>query len=137
MIIDPRELPVSMQEQLAKKILDRLVCVHPVAAASERGGEDVKCDPRAFARCAYNKTCVSVEQTDFPEGSDCDQFNQRILSNPGNYADWIRGMSDMEMAMFLHGATRACADHNCAACPIGESNCCVMLHWLRQPRRET
>ena len=137
MRIDPKELPMPMQEQLAKKILAGMVHTKPVAAVSERGEGEVKCDPRVFARCAYNKTCVSVEQTDFPEGSDCDLFNRRVLSNPGNYADWIRGMSDMELAMFLHGATRACADHNCAACPIGESNCCVMLHWLRLPREAT
>lgn len=35
----------------------------------------LKCDPRAFARCPYNKTCVSVEMAEFTEGSDCHRFN--------------------------------------------------------------
>lgn len=92
----------------------------------------LKCDPRAFARCPYNQTCVSVEETEFPEGSDCDLFNQKVLRTPLTNADRIRSMSDMELATFLYTATRACAAHNCASCPIGEINCPVLLHWLRK-----
>ena len=92
-----------------------------------------KCDPRAFARCPYNKTCASVEEATFSEGSDCDQFNQKVLRTPITNADRIRGMSDMELATFLYTATRSCSSHECTNCPIGEANCPVLLHWLRQP----
>lgn len=94
------------------------------------------CDPRAFARCPYNKTCVSPEQTEFTEGSDCDLFNQKVLEKPMTEADNIRRMSDVELSLFLYEVTRCCADKNCAACPIGEQNCIVMLYWLRQPREK-
>ena len=94
------------------------------------------CDPRAFARCPYNKTCVSPEQTEFAEGSDCDLFNQKVLEKPMTEADNIRRMSDVELSLFLYEVTRCCADKNCAACPIGEQNCIVMLYWLRQPREK-
>lgn len=92
-----------------------------------------KCDPRAFARCPYNKTCDPVGQATFQEGSDCDQFNRKVLSTPVTNADGIRGMSDRELAVFLYTATRACADRNCASCPIGPENCIVLLSWLKQP----
>ena len=91
----------------------------------------MKCDPRAFARCPYNKTCITPEQTEFEEGSDCFLFNKKVLSNAITNGDYLRGMSDMELASFLHTITRACADRNCAACPIGESNCTVMLYWVK------
>ena len=94
------------------------------------------CDPRAFARCPYNKTCVSPEQTEFAEGSDCDLFNQKVLEKPMTEADNIRRMSDVELSLFLYEVTRCCADKNCAACPIGEQNCIVMLYWLRRPRKK-
>lgn len=93
----------------------------------------MKCDPRAFARCPYNKTCVSPEQAEFADGSDCDVFNQKILADRPTEADSIRRMSDVELSFFLHSVTRCCADKDCAACPIGPTNCIVMLPWLRQP----
>ena len=91
----------------------------------------IKCDPRAFARCPYNKTCAPVGMAEFQEGSDCDLYNQRVLQNPITNADRIRGMSDMEMATFLYTLSRSCADHVCEECPIGPDNCIVMLFWLR------
>lgn len=94
----------------------------------------MRCDYRAFARCPYNKTCVSVEETEFAEGSDCDLFNQKILRNPMTQGDYIRQMTDLELSVFLYTTTRACADKNCNACPIGPNNCSVILHWLRQPK---
>lgn len=95
-----------------------------------------KCDPRVFARCPYNATCISPEQTDFAEGSDCFLFNKKVLENPIANADKIRGMSDLQLATFLYTITRACADRDCANCPIGEQNCIIMLHWLRKPEME-
>lgn len=92
-----------------------------------------RCDPRAFARCPYNKTCAPIEEATFTEGSDCDQFNQRVLRTPVTNADKIRGMSDRELATFLYTATRACADHACLTCPIGQTNCTTILWWLKRP----
>lgn len=66
-----------------------------------------KCDPRAFARCPYNKTCVPVEEATFTVGSDCDLFNQKVLRTPITHADSIRGMTDRELAVFLYTVTRA------------------------------
>ena len=93
-----------------------------------------KCDPRAFARCPYNKTCVPVEEATFTEGSDCDIFNQKVLRTPITYADSIRGMTDRELAVFRYTVRRACADHACHTCPIGQENCIVLLHWLKQEK---
>lgn len=117
---DIRQMPVHMQEQVAMAMLPTL--------------EKLKCDPRVFARCPYNGTCVSPDEAEFTAGSDCDVFNKRVLSTPVTNGDHIRTMSDMELAGFIHAATRACADRNCGACPIGDANCIVMLHWIRQPK---
>ena len=96
----------------------------------------LKCDPRAFARCPYNKTCVSAEKACFTEGSDCDLFNQKILQTPITNADNIRGMSDRELATFLYTLSHSCADHACLTCPIGVGNCQVLLAWLKRPKEE-
>ena len=56
-----------------------------------------KCDPRAFARCPYNKTCVHVEKATFTEGSDCDLFNQKVLCTSITNADSISLYSDAGM----------------------------------------
>ena len=96
-----------------------------------------KCDPRAFARCPYSATCISVDQAEFAENSDCALFNKKVLDSPSTNADKIRGMTDIQMATFLHSITRACADRDCANCPIGEENCIVMLHWLRKTERKS
>lgn len=92
----------------------------------------LKCDPRAFARCPYNKTCIPMEEAIFIEGSDCDRFNQKVLRAPITNADRIRGMTDRELAVFLYTATRACADRTCHTCPIGQMNCIVLIQWLKQ-----
>ena len=92
----------------------------------------LKCDPRAFSRCPYNKTCAPIEEAAFTEGSDCDIFNQKVLRTPITNADKIRGMTDRGLAAFLYTTTRACADRTCQTCPIGKTNCIVLLHWLRQ-----
>lgn len=92
-----------------------------------------QCDPRVFARCPYQKSCVSLEHAKFLEGSDCDLFNQKVLNTPITNADHIRAMTNRELAVFLHTVTRACADRNCGSCPIGPQNCAVMLAWIKQP----
>ena len=95
-----------------------------------------KCDPRAFARCPYKATCVPIEEATFTEGSDCDQFNQKVLRTPISNADRIRGMSDMELATFLYTVTRSCSTRDCGSCPIGRESCVVLLQWLKRPEKE-
>lgn len=92
----------------------------------------MKCDPRAFARCPYNRTCVSVEMAEFTEGSDCHRFNNKVLDVPPTNGDRIRGMNDRDLAVFLTTITRACADRGCDRCPIGNPDCIAMIHWVRQ-----
>lgn len=60
-----------------------------------------RCDPRAFAQCPHNRTCVRIEEAVFPEGSDCDRFNMRVIREPVTNADRIRGMNDGELRDFL------------------------------------
>ena len=127
-----RILPLHLQEQVGLAILARMEENGP----DEEGAEEVKCDPRVFSRCPYNKTCGSIQDADFKEGSDCHLFNNRILANPVTNGDRIRGMNDMELANFLYTITRACADRDCDKCPIGQQNCIVMLYWVKQPAEE-
>lgn len=96
----------------------------------------LKCDPRAFARCPYNDTCVAPDQAEFTENSDCHLFNMKVLENTVTCGDEIRMMNDRELATFLYTITRSCADHDCGNCPIGEQNCIVMLHWVKKPKVE-
>lgn len=92
----------------------------------------LKCDPRAFARCPYRNSCISVEMAEFTEGSDCHRFNNKVLDMPPTNGDRIRGMDDRELAVFLTTITRACADHACVRCPIGNPACIAMIHWVKQ-----
>lgn len=61
----------------------------------------MKCDPRVFARCPYKGSCVSLEQAEFAEGSDCEKFNQKVLNAPVTNGDKIRMMNDTELARLL------------------------------------
>lgn len=62
----------------------------------------LKCDPRAFAQCPDRKFCGSTAMDcSFVEGSECDKFNQQVLSRPVTNGDKIRAMSDNELAQFL------------------------------------
>lgn len=62
----------------------------------------LKCDPRAFAQCPGHKYCGScATDATFMEGSECDKFNQSVLSKPMTNADRIRAMSDEALAEFL------------------------------------
>lgn len=138
MRIDPKQLQLRYQEQIAVQIAAHIAKAAPVAAQKKtkkkrRYPAVLKCDPRVFARCPYNKTCVSPEEATFTEGSDCHQFNQRVLNTPVTHFDRIRMLNDREMAAYLYSLTRACADRKCGECPIGPTNCIVMLHWGRQP----
>lgn len=54
---------------------------------------------------------------------------------PPTNADRIRGMTDQEMAKFLTDIKRACFNHSCEECPIGEQNCANMVKWLKKEGR--
>ena len=56
----------------------------------------LKCDPRAFAQCPGHQYCGScAAEVGFMEGSECDKFNQSILSKPITIADRIRTTDDV------------------------------------------
>lgn len=92
----------------------------------------LKCDPRAFARCPYRNTCISVEMAEFTENSDCHRFNNKVLDMPPTNADRIRGMTDQEMAKFFTDIKRECFNHSCEECPIVEQNCANVVKWLKK-----
>lgn len=60
-----------------------------------------KCDPRAYAQCPTHQYCGSCVDAEFMEGSECDQFNQSVLSKSVTNGDRFRAMSNMELADFL------------------------------------
>ena len=96
----------------------------------------LKCDPRAFARCPYKASCGRIEEAEFTEGSDCDKFNQRILSKPITVADDIRGKSDPQLFLFLYTIINSCKAGCCGACPIGAENCGALKNWLKSESKE-
>lgn len=59
----------------------------------------IRCDPRAYAQCPTHEACgPCAADCEYMEGSDCDLFNQHILSRPMTGGDKIRAMSNDEMA---------------------------------------
>lgn len=96
----------------------------------------IKCDPRAFARCQYKKACGRIEDAEFTEGSDCDRFNQRILTKPITVADDIRAKSDPQLFLFLYTLIESCKTRNCEACPIGPEKCASLKTWLKSESKE-
>ena len=61
----------------------------------------IRCDPRAFARCPYKRSCVRIEEATFTEGSDCHRFNEKVLRQPVTNADMLRAMEDQELVKLL------------------------------------
>lgn len=96
----------------------------------------LKCDPRAFARCPYKRSCSRIEDAIFTEGSDCHKFNQRILSSPITVADEIRGKSDPQLFLFLHTLINSCKAGDCSICPIGADNCANLRTYLKSESKE-
>lgn len=92
----------------------------------------IKCDPRAKERCPYKKSCCGDEAAYFVEGSECDKFNQDVLSPPPTNADHIRSMTDEELAVEImcpyHIEPEMC--NTIKTC----NDCC--LDWLKQPYKE-
>lgn len=103
----------------------------------------LKCDPRAFARCPYSKQCSdSPEHTSFYAGTECDDFNRKILEAPMTYADRIRAMTDVELAEFIGRieigdfGPRVYGKTFCDMCK-GQYECDdCRLWWLKQPAEE-
>ena len=97
----------------------------------------MKCDPRAYAQCPSREFCGSSAGTcDFAQGSDCDRFNQEVLSRPPTYGDGLRVMSDEGLAHVLMAITvdgkRPWCNFHCRY--DGKYGCqkCIMK-WLKQP----
>lgn len=62
----------------------------------------IKCDPRAYAKCPTRIFCgACAAEADYIEGSECDRFNQKVLSQPQTLADRIRAMTDEDMAVWI------------------------------------
>ena len=100
----------------------------------------VKCDPRAYAKCPTKQYCApSADGCEFVNGSECDQFNRKVLSQPMTNADRIRAMSDEGLAHWLIeislGNKRQWCNFHCEK--DGQYGCekCV-LKWLQQPAEE-
>jgi hypothetical protein len=86
----------------------------------------LQCDIRAFNRCPYNKTCVSVDQATFTEGSDCDLFNQKVLQTPITNGDRVRTMSDKKLKAWY------CKGRDCGGCRFASSAGCSFLKWIKE-----
>lgn len=92
-----------------------------------------KCDPRVIARCPDSKTCGDHVFTD---GSDCEQFNQKVLAKKPTHGDRIRSMGDKELAKFMQKPfCDKRTDEECKISYCGVCDQCI-LDWLRQPAEE-
>ena len=94
----------------------------------------LRCSPEAFAKCPTRHICGKIEEATFAEGSECDRFNQSVATAPMTNGDWIRSMSDEDLATFI-GTNSLCdriqregdwCDKH-AVC----RNC--LTKWLQQP----
>lgn len=61
----------------------------------------IKCDSKVKAKCVFKNKCCGDHEGVYLDGSECDKFAQKVLSEPQTNADRIRGMSDEELAVFL------------------------------------
>lgn len=106
----------------------------------------IKCDPRAKAICPFKNPCCGDETAYFVEGSECDEFNQKILAPPPTNADRIRAMTDEELAEKISRSSilELCdivCDGDCKAVATfnktSQQRCAeIVLNWLRQPAEE-
>ena len=104
----------------------------------------MKCNHRAYAICPDREWCGSLQDAIFTEGSECDEFNQKVINAPPTNADRIRAMSDEELAQAIYQgiSSDACDyckenDHHCAGHTCqGKADAEVILEWLQQPAEE-
>lgn len=103
----------------------------------------IKCDQRAKAKCPFKKPCCGDEAAYFVEGSECDKFNQKVLSQRPTNADRIRAMSDEELAAFvaekivnLENQKMMEQGHTPTATQLsalGHTMYCTLMRWLCEP----
>lgn len=89
-----------------------------------------RCDPKARAKCPDGKQCELYAE--FADGSECDKFNEKVLSQPMTNADRIRAMSDEELAEVIMCPYGSEPDLCCTKGTCLE--CCEK--WLQQPAEE-
>ncbi len=106
-----------------------------------------RCDPKARAKCPDGKQCELYAE--FADGSECDKFNEKVLSQPMTNADRIRVMSNEHLANYLIQFTdldcRIGFCQNKPKCealletedgiPLSMCEKCL-LEWLQQPAEE-
>lgn len=88
----------------------------------------IKCDPRAKAKCPFKNPCCGDDVAYFVEGSECDEFNRKVLAPPPTNSDRIGSMTTEEKAEFISGIaygreTPWCepfAEKFCKTCPEPE-----------------
>ena len=85
-----------------------------------------KCDPRAYAACAYKSDCGPLGEAQYADGSECEQFNEEMVSRPRTNADTIRAMSDEELGVFLEGVGYDAMEHRSG----------WWVNWLQKPAEE-
>lgn len=83
----------------------------------------IKCDSKVKAKCSFKNKCCGDHEGIYLEGSECDKFAQKVLSEPPTNADRIRAMSDEELAEFMEG-------------DYGNMMAGTALKWLQQPAKE-
>lgn len=97
----------------------------------------LRCSPEAFAKCPTRHICGNIQDATFTEGSECDLFNRSVADKPMTNGDWIRAMSDEELAEFI--------GHNCLCDRIqAEGTWCerhavcsgCLVEWLQRPVEE-
>ena len=105
----------------------------------------MKCDPRAYAKCPTHKYCGGcAADAEFVECSECDKFNQSVLSKPMTNADRIRAMSDEELYLlakkqigcgFDFFPCGVVCDGKCES--FDDETCkAKIMDWLKQPAEE-
>ena len=93
-----------------------------------------RCSERAFAMCPTRHLCGTVHEATFTDDSECAEFNRKVEDVPMTNGDWIRAMSDEELATFV--------GHNCLCERVqGDGSWCeeralcdnCLVEWLQQP----
>lgn len=99
-----------------------------------------KCDPRAFAKCPYREMCGDISNALFADGSECDEFNEKVIEQPMTNSDRIRAMSNEELAKAIEArCTYNLCEIVCGnSCNAFSKNECLLkiLDWLQQPAKE-
>ena len=95
----------------------------------------IKCDSKVKAKCVFKNKCCGDHEGVYLDGSECDKFAQKVLSEPPTNADRIRAMSDEELAKML---TDGDGGFFCKDCRDVGDRCDMNCNercsaWLQQP----